>query len=153
MSVLQALDIGLAFLVFAVAAWALRHLPGQLVRRPRDSADVAGRVARQAFLRPLVFYAIVSTLIGYTVLYVVSRVGGAGVRPDALIRQIGGSHIIALAPALSAILFTAASGSATNAWLGSMALGRQTLALEADQLGNTDRAARLRQSSLKASLA
>lgn len=116
---------------FAVAAWALRHLPSQLVRRPRDAATVAGRVARQAFLRPLIFYAIVSTLIGYTVLYVVSRVGGAGVRPDALIRQIGGSHIIALAPALSAILFVAASGSATNAWLGSMGLGRQTLALEA----------------------
>jgi hypothetical protein len=29
----------------------------------------------------------------------------------------------------------------------------QTLALEADQLGNSDRAARLRQSALKASLA
>ena len=116
---------------FGVTAWALRHLPAQLLRRPRDAAAVAGRVGRQAFLRPLIFYAIVSTLIGYTVLYVVSRVGGAGVRPDALIRQIGGSHVIALAPALSAILFTAASGSATNAWLGSMGLGRQTLALEA----------------------
>ncbi len=116
---------------FGVAAWALRHLPAQVLRRPRDAATVAGRVARQALVRPLIFYAIVSMLIGYTVLYVVSRVGGAGVRPDALIRQIGGSHIIALAPALSAILFTAASGSATNAWLGSMGLGRQTLALEA----------------------
>mgnify|MGYP000019293177 FL=1 len=116
---------------FAVAAWALRHLPGQVVRRPRDSATIARRVSAQALLRPLLFYAIVSTLIGYTVLYVISRIGGAGVRPDALIRQIGGSYVIALAPALSAILFVAASGSATNAWLGSMALGRQTLALEA----------------------
>lgn len=116
---------------FAVAAWALRHLPAQLGRRPRDAATVAGRVGAQAVVRPLLFYAIVSTLIGYTVLYVISRIGGAGVRPDALIRQIGGSYVIALAPALSAILFVAASGSATNAWLGSMALGRQTLALEA----------------------
>jgi len=114
-----------------VAAWALRHLPAQLVRRPRDAATVAGRVGAQAVVRPLLFYAIVSTLIGYMVLYVISRIGGAGVRPDALIRQIGGSYVIALAPALSAILFVAASGSATNAWLGSMALGRQTLALEA----------------------
>src|SRR5204862_85239 len=73
----------------------------------------------------------VSTLIGYTVLFVVSKVGGAGVRPDALLRQIGGSHVIALAPALSALLFVAASGSATNAWLGSMGLTRQTLALDA----------------------
>jgi ABC-type transporter Mla maintaining outer membrane lipid asymmetry permease subunit MlaE len=39
--------------------------------------------------------------------------------------------VIALAPALSAILFVAASGSATNAWLGAMGLTRQTLALEA----------------------
>lgn len=116
---------------FAVAAYALRHLPGQVVGRPRDAATVAGRVGAQALVRPLIFYAIVATLIGYTVLYVISRIGGAGVRPDALIRQIGGSYVIALAPALSAILFVAASGSATNAWLGSMGLGRQTLALEA----------------------
>jgi ABC-type transporter Mla maintaining outer membrane lipid asymmetry permease subunit MlaE len=82
-------------------------------------------------VRPLVFYAIVSTLIGYTVLFVVSKVGGAGVRPDALLRQIGGSYVVALAPALSALLFVAASGSATNAWLGSMGLTKQTLALDA----------------------
>lgn len=116
---------------FAVAAHALRHLPSQLVRRPREAATVGGRVGMQALVRPLVFYAIVSVLIGYTVLYVISRIGGAGVRPDALIRQIGGSYVIALAPALSAILFVSASGSATNAWLGSMGLGRQTVALEA----------------------
>ncbi len=123
---------------FAVAAWSLRHLPGQVVRRPRDAATVARRVVAQTLLRPLLFYAIVSVLIGYTVLYVVSEIGGAGVRPDALLRQIGGAHIIALAPALSAILFVAASGSATNAWLGSMGLGRQTVALEA--LGVNQRA-------------
>lgn len=116
---------------FAIAAWALRHLPAQIVRRPRDAATIARRVGAQALLRPLVFYGIVSLLIGYTVLYVISRIGGAGVRPDALIRQIGGSYVLALAPALSAILFVAASGSATNAWLGSMGLGRQTVALEA----------------------
>jgi ABC-type transporter Mla maintaining outer membrane lipid asymmetry ATPase subunit MlaF/ABC-type transporter Mla maintaining outer membrane lipid asymmetry permease subunit MlaE len=123
---------------FAVAAWSLRHLPAQVVQRPRDAATVARRVVAQTLLRPLAFYAIVSVLIGYTVLYVVSQIGGAGVRPDALLRQIGGAHIIALAPALSAILFVAASGSATNAWLGSMGLGRQTVALEA--LGVNQRA-------------
>ena len=116
---------------FAVAAWSLRHLPAQLARHPGDAATIARRVLAQTLLRPLVFYAIVSVLIGYTVLYVVSQIGGAGVRPDALLRQIGGAHVIALAPALSAILFVAASGSATNAWLGSMGLGRQTIALEA----------------------
>jgi ABC-type transporter Mla maintaining outer membrane lipid asymmetry ATPase subunit MlaF/ABC-type transporter Mla maintaining outer membrane lipid asymmetry permease subunit MlaE len=116
---------------FRVAALGLRHAPVQLATRAYDFATVARRVLAQALLRPLPFYLIVSTLIGYTVLFVISKVGGAGVRPDALIRQIGGSYVVALAPALSAILFVAASGSATNAWLGSMGLTRQTLALEA----------------------
>jgi ABC-type transporter Mla maintaining outer membrane lipid asymmetry ATPase subunit MlaF/ABC-type transporter Mla maintaining outer membrane lipid asymmetry permease subunit MlaE len=116
---------------FRVAMISALKTPGQLFKHPRDFAIVAKRVAMQTLLRPLVFYAIVSTLIGYTVLFVVSKVGGAGVRPDALLRQIGGSHIVALAPALSALLFVAASGSATNAWLGSMGLTKQTLALDA----------------------
>ncbi len=116
---------------FRVGAIAAARAPVQLVRHPRDFAIVARRVVAQTLLRPLPFYAIVSTLIGYTVLFVVSKVGGAGVRPDALLRQIGGSHVIALAPALSALLFVAASGSATNAWLGSMGLTKQTLALDA----------------------
>jgi thiamine transport system ATP-binding protein len=116
---------------FRVAAIAAARTPLQLVRHPRDFAIVARRVVAQTLLRPLVFYAIVSTLIGYTVLFVVSKVGGAGVRSDALLRQIGGSHVVALAPALSALLFVAASGSATNAWLGSMGLTKQTLALDA----------------------
>src|SRR5688500_5817130 len=116
---------------FRVAAIAAAKAPVQLVRHPRDFALIARRVLVQTLLRPLPFYAIVSTLIGYTVLFVVCKVGGAGVRPDALLRQIGGSHVIALAPALSALLFVAASGSATNAWLGSMGLTKQTLALDA----------------------
>lgn len=116
---------------FRVAAIAALRAPRQLVAHPRDAAIVARRVVAQMLLRPLPFYAIVATLIGYTVLFVISRVGGAGVRPDALLRQIGGSYVVALAPALSALLFVAASGSATNAWLGSMGLTKQTLALDA----------------------
>jgi ABC-type transporter Mla maintaining outer membrane lipid asymmetry permease subunit MlaE len=116
---------------FRVAAIAATRAPGQLLRHPRDFAIVARRVLIQTLLRPLIFYAIVSTLIGYTVLLVVSKVGGAGVRPDALLRQIGGAYVVALAPALSALLFVAASGSASNAWLGSMGLTKQTLALDA----------------------
>ncbi|MBA3397887.1 MAG: ATP-binding cassette domain-containing protein [Deltaproteobacteria bacterium] len=116
---------------FKVAMVSAIKTPLQLIKYPRDFAIVARRVLAQTLLRPLIFYVIVSTLIGYTVLFVVSKVGGAGVRPDALLRQIGGSHVIALAPALSALLFVAASGSATNAWLGSMSLTKQTLALDA----------------------
>jgi ABC-type transporter Mla maintaining outer membrane lipid asymmetry ATPase subunit MlaF/ABC-type transporter Mla maintaining outer membrane lipid asymmetry permease subunit MlaE len=116
---------------FRVAAIAATRAPIQLVKHPRDFAIVARRALAQMLVRPLVFYAIVSTLVGYTVLFVISKVGGAGVRPDALLRQIGGSYVVALAPALSALLFVAASGSATNAWLGSMGLTKQTLALDA----------------------
>jgi ABC-type transporter Mla maintaining outer membrane lipid asymmetry ATPase subunit MlaF/ABC-type transporter Mla maintaining outer membrane lipid asymmetry permease subunit MlaE len=119
------------FAPFGVAAASLRFFPGQLSRHPRDVAVVSRRVLYQALLRPLPFYAIVSVLVGFTVLYVISKVGGAGVRPDALVRQIGGSYVVALAPALSAILFVAASGSAVNAWLGSMGLTKQVLAMEA----------------------
>jgi phospholipid/cholesterol/gamma-HCH transport system permease protein len=115
----------------AVAAMVFRHLPGHLLERWRDFASVGGRVARQTVLRPAAFYAIVSALIGYTVLYVISKVGGVGVRPDALVREIGGSYVVALAPPLSAILYVAASGSATNAWLGNMVLTKQVLAMEA----------------------
>jgi thiamine transport system ATP-binding protein len=116
---------------FRAAVASLAAGAAQLVRHPRDFAAIAGRVAVQTLLRPSIFYAVVSLLIGYTVLYVISKVGGAGVKPDALVRQIGGSYVVALAPPLSAMLFVAASGSATNAWLGSMDLGKQTLALEA----------------------
>lgn len=116
---------------FRVAVVAAMRLLPQLARYPRDFAIVGKRVVLQTLIRPLVFYAIVSTLIGYTVLFVISKVGGAGVRPDALLKQIGGSYVVALAPALSALLFVAASGSATNAWLGSMGLTKQTLALDA----------------------
>ncbi len=116
---------------FSAAIASAIRVPGQLVRFPGEFFAIASRVLAQTLLRPLAFYAIVSTLIGYTVLFVIGKVGGAGVRPDALLEQIGGSHIVALAPALSALLFVAASGSATNAWLGSMGLTKQTLALDA----------------------
>ncbi|HEY4238984.1 MAG TPA: ATP-binding cassette domain-containing protein [Kofleriaceae bacterium] len=116
---------------FRVAAGSLVRAPVQLVKHPRDFAAIGRRVLAQTLVRPLAFYAIVSTLIGFTVLLVISKVGGAGVRPDALIRSIGGAYVVALAPAISAVLFVAASGSATNAWLGSMGLTKQTLALDA----------------------
>ncbi len=110
---------------------AALHGPAQLLRRWRDAAPVVGRVLRQALLRPLAFYAVVSTLLGFTVLYVISQIGGAGVRPDALVREIGGSYVVALAPAFSALVFVAASGGATNAWIGNTVLTRQVAALQA----------------------
>ena len=61
----------------------LQH--GVMVERQRGVRDLElgrYRVVAHTLVRPLPFYAIVSTLIGYTVLFVISKVGGAGVRPD-----------------------------------------------------------------------
>jgi ABC-type nitrate/sulfonate/bicarbonate transport system ATPase subunit/ABC-type transporter Mla maintaining outer membrane lipid asymmetry permease subunit MlaE len=116
---------------FSVAAKALLSSLAQLSTQPRDFAAISGRVLLQTLLRPLLFYLIVAVLIGYTILYVVSKVGGQEIPADRLIWQIGGSYIVALAPVLSALLFVAASGSATNAWLGSIGLTKQALAMRA----------------------
>jgi ABC-type nitrate/sulfonate/bicarbonate transport system ATPase subunit/ABC-type transporter Mla maintaining outer membrane lipid asymmetry permease subunit MlaE len=116
---------------FAAAASSLWNVPLQLFTHPKDFASISGRVFLQALLRPLLFYLIVAVLIGYTILYVVSKVGGQEIPADRLIWQIGGSYIVALAPVLSALLFVAASGSATNAWLGSIGLTKQSLAMRA----------------------
>ncbi len=124
-------QVALFLAPFSVAGQSLLAAPKQALQKPRDFVSIVARVLVQTTLRPAIFYAIVSVLIGFTLLFVISKVGGAGVRTDALLRQIGGSYAVALAPPLSAILFVAASGSATNAWLGSMGLTRQTAALEA----------------------
>ncbi len=115
----------------ASAGNALAATPSQALRHTRDFLSIFGRVLVQAAFRPALFYGIVSVLIGFTLLFVISKIGGAGVRTSALLEQIGGSYAVALAPPLSALLFVAASGSATNAWLGSMELTKQTAALEA----------------------
>lgn len=102
--------------------------------RPRQLGDllaVARRVLAQALLRPAAFYALVSVLLGFTILYILVRAAPAGLSPGTLLRMVGGSYVLALAPPLSALLFVATSGSAVNAWLGSLALGRQLTALRA----------------------
>ncbi len=116
---------------FRAAGQSVAAIPVQASRHMGDFLSIFFRVVVQAALRPALFYGIVSVLIGFTLLFVISKVGGAGVRTSALLQQIGGSYAVALAPPLSALLFVAASGSATNAWLGSMELTRQTAALEA----------------------
>ena len=54
----------------------------------------------------------------------------ADLRALSVLRLVGGTYILSLAPPLSAILFVSTSGNAVNAWLGGMELGRQTLALD-----------------------
>ena len=99
-------------------------------RQPRDFFHVLGYALRQSLLRPLIFYAIVSFLLGFTVLYVLASVGGE-FGASASIRLVRGLYILALAPPLSAFLFVAASANAVNAWLGGMRLSQQVSALEA----------------------
>jgi thiamine transport system ATP-binding protein len=116
---------------FAVAGGALWRAPWQAVSHPGDFVRIWWRVLWQALARPLLFYLVVSSLVGYTLLYVVSKVGGGEIPPDRLIAQLGGSYIVALAPVLSALLFVAASGSASNAWLGGVHLTKQAAAMRA----------------------
>ena len=116
---------------FGVAGLSLVETARSLPRHGRDFAQVLGHVLRQALWRPLPFYAIVSALLGFTLLYVVSRVVPAGVRPGRAIELVGASYIVALTPPLAAFLYVATSASAVNAWLGGMGLTHQVQALEA----------------------
>jgi ABC-type transporter Mla maintaining outer membrane lipid asymmetry permease subunit MlaE len=110
----------------------LRHAPAAVGPKARDLLEVAPVVARQALLRPIPFFAIVSALIGYSVLYVFHRSFAGGslpLRDDRVLQLIGSRHIVALAPALSGILFAATSANAVTAWLGGLSLTGQTAAL------------------------
>ena len=116
---------------FAVAARVLAAVPAAL-RRPRDFLEVARVTLGQALGRPAPFFAVVSLLVGCTLLYIFHRAlggGGLPVRADRVFALIGSMHVLALAPPLSAILFAATSASAITAWLGGMSLTRQTAAL------------------------
>jgi ABC-type nitrate/sulfonate/bicarbonate transport system ATPase subunit/ABC-type transporter Mla maintaining outer membrane lipid asymmetry permease subunit MlaE len=127
----------------AAAAWQrtfaslevpARALAAALASPPRtwpELGRVALRVARQTLLRPAPFYATVSTLLGFTILYVLVRAAPAGVGTKALLEMVGGLYVLALAPPLSALLFVSTSGAALCAWLGSLQLGGQASALAA----------------------
>lgn len=108
--------------------------------RPRDFAEVFSPVLKQALWRPAAFFAIVSLLIGFTLLYILHRSIGGGelpIRPERVFSLIGSMHVIALAPPLSGILFASTSANAIVAWLGGMSLTRQTTALEALGISKT----------------
>ncbi len=116
---------------FSTAAQVLAALPAAL-RRPRDLFEVLRVTLQQSLWRPGAFFAVVSVLVGGTLLYIFHRALGGGALPlraDRVFELIGSMHILALAPPLSAILFAATSGSAITAWLGGMSLTRQTAAL------------------------
>ncbi len=117
----------------AVPAQVLAAVP-QAVMRPRDLIEVLRPVLKQALWRPLPFFAALACLAGFTILYVFDRSLSGGeipIRPDRLFAMIGSMHIIALAPPLAAITYSATSGNAITAWLGGMSLTRQSDALRA----------------------
>ncbi len=119
--ILEPLGIAPVALESTAPAWA----------DPRDYLHIFWKTLRLSILGPLVFFAVVSVLLGFTILFAIIHVTPEGVSPATLVREIGGSYVTALSPALSAFLFVAASGNAVNAWLGSMSLTRQIAALEA----------------------
>lgn len=116
---------------FLAMGHSLLNLLPQLIRRPLDFGHILGLVMRSAFARPLVFYSIVSTLLGFTVLYVLVRSAPGGLSATEVVRLIGGAYIVALTPPITAFLFAASSGGSINAWLGGMALTEQVDAMEA----------------------
>lgn len=119
---------------FAVPMEVARRSPGALRRGLRDFAEVAPVVLRQTLLRPAAFFAIVSVLIGYSVLYIFHRAfagGDLALRDEFVFSMIGARHVIALSPPLSGILFAATSGNAVTAWLGGISLTKQSDALQA----------------------
>ncbi|MCK5796031.1 MAG: ATP-binding cassette domain-containing protein [Deltaproteobacteria bacterium] len=116
---------------FRIPGAVLLALPTTLRYHLRDVARVFGRTLSAALFRPAPFYAIVAAILGYTVLYVIARAMPEGLRVGRAIELVGGSYILALTPPLCAFLFSSTSGSALNAWLGTMDLTRQTAALEA----------------------
>jgi len=97
----------------------------------QDYLRIFWKTLRLAVVGPLLFFAVASVLLGFTVLFAIIHVTPEGLAPVTVVREIGGSYVTALSPALSAVLFVAASGNAVNAWLGSMSLTRQIAALEA----------------------
>ena len=108
------------------------RLRTRLARALRDWAEVLPVVLKQTLLRPAPFFAIVSTLIGYSVLYIFHRAfadGDLALRDGFVFTLLGSRHVIALAPPLSGILFAATSGNAITAWLGGISLTRQSEAL------------------------
>jgi ABC-type nitrate/sulfonate/bicarbonate transport system ATPase subunit/ABC-type transporter Mla maintaining outer membrane lipid asymmetry permease subunit MlaE len=110
-----------------IAGAALLHALSP--RLARQASVVFVRALRQSLLKPLPFYAVVGLLLGFSVLYVIAKMS-ADLRAAAMLRLVGGTYILSLAPPLSAILFASTSGNAVNAWLGGMQLNRQILALE-----------------------
>lgn len=98
-------------------------------RLARESMTVLRVTMVQAMVRPALFYTVVGLLLGITVPYVMVHISPS-LRPSAVLGLIGGTHILALAPPLSAIVFAATSGSAVNAWLGGLRLHGQILALD-----------------------
>ena len=102
------------------------------VARPKlfgASARVFLRGLRQSLVGPLPFYGVVGALLGFTVLFVIAKMSG-DIKTASMLRLVGGTYILSLAPPLSAVLFAATSGNVIAAWLGSVELQKQSLALE-----------------------
>lgn len=95
----------------------------------RQSAVVFRHAILQALVRTIGFYGVVGGLLGFTVPYVVAHIS-ADLRPAAVFGLIKGTHVLSLAPPLSAIVFAATSGSAASAWLGGLRLHGQVTAVE-----------------------
>jgi thiamine transport system ATP-binding protein len=111
----------------AIAARAVGHAVSP--RLFSQAGVVLRHAAKQALGRPLPFYVTVGGLLGFTIPFAMMQLSSA-LSEQAILRIMGGSYVLSLAPPLSAIVFAATSGSAVNAWLGGLRLNGQVVALE-----------------------
>jgi ABC-type multidrug transport system ATPase subunit/ABC-type transporter Mla maintaining outer membrane lipid asymmetry permease subunit MlaE len=110
-----------------IAASAIGHAASPKLFR--QAAVVFRHAAKQAMARPLPFYLTVGGLLGFTIPFAMMQLSSA-LSEQAILRIMGGSYVLSLAPPLSAIVFAATSGSAVNAWIGGLRLHGQVQALE-----------------------
>lgn len=99
------------------------------LRQPADFARVGWRSLRLTGYSGLPFYILVAAIFSATFLSIAFAAAEL-VSPRLVLENLRGDFILAIAPALCGFLFAARSGSALAAWLGGLALCRQTDALK-----------------------
>jgi phospholipid/cholesterol/gamma-HCH transport system permease protein len=105
----------------------LAKLP-ESVAHPRDFGRLSWHALRLTGYSGLPFYGLVAAIFSATFLSIAFAAAEL-VSPRVIVENLRGDFILALTPPLCGFLFAARSGSALTAWLGGLALRRQTDAL------------------------
>ena len=91
----------------------------------RDFLQLAWRALHLTGYSGLLFYALVAAIFSTTFLSIAFAAASL-VAPETVLVNLQGDFILALTTPLAGFFFAARSGSALTAWLGGLALRRQT---------------------------